>query len=189
MKYDKKKWIIDKIELKMMDVNSSYFLKGIEYFNNAIHGIITSTNKSTLEAKYYYLKGNINNWTICDSINLDFRNPQMRWGYYKLYTNNDLYLYSVGLLGCWKMTNDKWEKILQYNGELYDITGMSNNYLITCSAFKTLKYFDGSSWQDFSHVLKVTDPQFVFNNVWSNGFETIVVGQSNDSKLIVWRGR
>jgi hypothetical protein len=134
----------------------------------------------------------MNNWSIVDSVKMNFTNPQMKWGYYKLFTKTNLSLYSVGLRGCWKFSNLAWENLLFYDGVLYDISGESDIYLIVCSAFKTLKFFNGSTWQNFSENLKVYDANFVFKNVWTNGYETFICGYGNfgaKEKLVVWRGK
>ncbi|MFA7421009.1 MAG: hypothetical protein WCZ90_15105 [Melioribacteraceae bacterium] len=188
MKYDKTKWNIDYVKINF-SYDAQYFLKGIEIFQEGTYLIATTVNQVTLDETYYYVKGKMNQWTIVDSVKLNFVNPQMKWGNYKLFTGLNLSLYSTGLLGCWKLAANNWVNIYNYDGILYDITGESDNYLILCSAFKTLMHYNGNNWQDFSSSLNVTDPGFVFNNVWTNGYEAIITGYKDGDKVIVWRGK
>lgn len=188
MKYDKTKWITDKIELKK-EKNINYFIKSIALSSGQIHFIISSINMVSLDETYYYGRKEESTWRLMDSVLLR-PNTKMRWGNFKLFYNTKLY--SVGLQGVWKQNDSNWEKIHDYNGELYDMTGISADYLLVASAYKTFKFFNGINWIDLGNMLVNSSPTFTFRTVYTNGYETFLAGEGmfgNKEKLVVWRGK
>ncbi|MFA7421133.1 MAG: hypothetical protein WCZ90_15735 [Melioribacteraceae bacterium] len=188
MKYDKTKWIADRIDLKKeKDIN--YFIKSIEATNNQIHFIISSIDLVTLDETYYYGRREAEAWKLMDSV-LMRPNSRMKWGNFKLFYERELY--SVGLQGAWKYSNGSWEKIAEHDGEFYEITGTSNDYLVVASAYRTLKYFNGINWLDVSNLFVKANSSFTFRAAWTNGYETFIIGEGafgNTEKLVVWRGK
>lgn len=188
MKYDRTNWTSSYAHLPV-PLKSNQFFKSIREYAGEIYLIASTITLNDLVETYYYVKGNMNKWTIVDSMRIDSPIAKIKWGNFNLFSTNGSNLYSVGLQGCWKLNDNSWEKVFSHNGELYDISGPNNNYLITCSAFKTLKYYNGSGWIDFSLSLNVNEPYFRFINVSTNGYETFIVGYLREDRLIVWRGK
>ncbi len=190
MKYDKtsNKWNVSYIKMSF-NYDSEFFIKNIAVINKDLYATAAAMNLKTLEEMYYFVKGKFENYTLVDSIKLDFtQSSNLKWGNWRLINEGETGLFSSGLGGCWKYLNSNWIKILNYDGEIYDITGFNTNYLVACGAFKTILFYNGSSWSNFSNSLKVFDNGFKFRCVFTNGFETFIAGYGKENKLIVWRG-
>ena len=192
LKYDKTKWIADTIKIKF-NYPVEYFLKSIAYYNGNIYVLASSQNTSTLKQKYFYTRGNIGNWTIADSMFFDSPTSEIKWGNFGLYNlqgNGELYTY--GLSGIWKLNGTAWQKFFDFDGEIYGMNGISNSYIIAVSAYKRIYFYNGSNWESISDLFNVSDPTFEFWNVWTDGYETVIVGfgvVNGIQKTLVWHGK
>jgi hypothetical protein len=189
LKYDGKKWTTDIIELNLSN-DISYWLKSVEYYNGKIYVLASTASKITLKEKYYYLYRSTNNWIVADT--MTFGIDKIKWGIYGLHSGRNNDLYSYGLEGVWKYSNDHWNSIFALSYQIYDMCAVNSNYMFAAGPFCNLFCYDGTAWDNISSLFKVTDPNLVFNNVWSDGYETIVVGYGvieGVQKTIIWHGK
>lgn len=189
MKFDRFKWIIDEVPL-IMPSEATFFLQSIEYHNKQIYTLISTFNKKTLEEKYFYAKGTIKNWSIMDSLVVSSK-TNIQWGYRKLFSNNEK-LYSVGLFGIWSYDGDKWINIKNVNGAINNLYFNNNNYILAVGDFQKFLFFDGLVWTNHNPLFNINDPNFTYQNAWTNGYETFICGYGNfgkEEKLVVWRGK
>jgi hypothetical protein len=191
LKYSDNKWVADTIKIAFQS-STEYFLKSVEYYNDKIFVLASTQNTSTLIEKYYYLYGDIKNWTLADSIVLDSPSAVIKWGYRGLYSINFGNLYSYGLSGIWIYEGKTWSKELDVDGSINGIYGNNKNYLIGAGDFQNIFFSDGNNWNDIKDLFSITDVTFVFKNAWTNGYETIIVGYGTVDglqKTIIWRGK
>ncbi|MCL5030509.1 MAG: hypothetical protein M1480_15970, partial [Bacteroidetes bacterium] len=186
LKYDKIKWIADTV--KILNYNpSDYFLKSIEYYNGKIY-LLASIGGT----RYANLTGDIKNWTLADTMRLTSPTSVIKWGNMGLYKSSDGQLYTYGLRGIWSMTNSGWEKIFDFDGEIYGMYGASKNYLLGVSGYRSVCFFDGFNWNSIGNLFNVSDPTFEFKNVWTDGYEIFLVGFGTINgidKTIIWHGK
>ncbi len=190
LKYSNYNWVVDTVKINF-NYSVEFFLKSITYHNNNIFIIASSLNKNTLKQKYFFLKGDIKNWNIIDSMSLDSPSSEIKFGNFGLFNFQDNFLFSYGLEGIWAFKNNNWEKIFNLNGEVYGMYYLDNNYILAGSAFKKIFFFNGNSWENISDHFNVNDPYFVFKNIWTNGEEIFIAGYtfSGIQKTIIFHGK
>ncbi|MEW6195631.1 MAG: hypothetical protein AB1521_10800 [Bacteroidota bacterium] len=193
MKYDNNTWAVDTINVgyKKNHPDAEYLLRSITYYNNQVHVLGGIYHSSLQRYINYHFKGYMNNWELLDSMIIDSPSSIIKWGYLGLYETTNK-LFSYGSLGIWEYQNSNWAKIYDYNGEIYEIYGQSNQYLLAVSAFRTVLFYGGNNWERIDELLNVDDPHFSFRNVWTNGNEIIIAGDgfiNGVQKTIVWHGK
>jgi hypothetical protein len=70
--------------------------------------------------------------------------------------------------------------------------GMNENYLIAVGDFQQVLFYNGSNWENIVDLFRLTDPNLVFKNVWTDGYETFIMGrnfQGYPTKTIIWHGK
>lgn len=193
MKYENNTWLADTINVGYQQTHpeAEFLLRSIISYNNQVH-ILGGLYHSELQLYInYHFKGYMNNWEMLDSMIIDSPSSIIKWGDLGLYetTNN---FYSYGSLGIWEYQNSNWKKIYDFNGEIYEMYGQSNKYLIAVSAYRTVLFYNGNTWERIDELLNVDDPHFSFRNVWTNGYEIIIAGDGNIDgvqKTLVWHGK
>ena len=191
LKYTQGRWISDIIKISFA-YPAEYFLKSIESYNNKIYILASSMNTNTLVEKYFYITGDMKNWTIADSMTLDSPSSIIKWGYRGIYSYNFNKLYSYGLGGIWQYNDGLWNKLLETDGAINGITYTDENYLLAVGDFQKILFYNGSTWTNVNDLFHVKDPYFVFKNVWTNGYESFMVGytfQGNPQKTIIFHGK
>jgi hypothetical protein len=189
MKYDKSKWIVDTLKMNF-NSETAYYLNTISYFNNRVNLLLTTIDIKSLIQTYYFVYGSIGKWTIADSMKFIFPN-EVKWGNLGLFSINNSF-YSYGLQGIWININDEWIKKNNFDGEIYDMFGVSENYIFATSAFNNVIFYDGSYWDNIKDLFRLNDPYAIFRNGWTNGKETfIIVDTISDrkQKVIVFHGK
>ncbi|MFA7420871.1 MAG: hypothetical protein WCZ90_14405 [Melioribacteraceae bacterium] len=189
MKYDKTKWIVNQVKLKKPE-QVDYFNKSIAENKGKILFLISSVDKITLEEKYYYASGTLDNWVIIDSMTITNKGS-IKWGYRNLFSSSNQHLYSCGMAGIWSYENSQWKLVSEASGAINNIFSDSDVYTIAVGDFKKALFSNGITWSNFSNILNTNDSSFVFKNVWTNGYETFICGYGNfggKEKLVVWRG-
>lgn len=194
MKYENNKWIADTIKIgyKQTYPEVEYFLRSIEeydYRQSVIAWIGDIDRKRNI---YYYITGQIDNWSIVDSIVSELPIDVIRFGNFGVYPISNKKLYSYGSLGIWELRNAAWVKIYDFNSSIYDMYGASENYLLTVGAFRAVVFYEGASWERIENLLNVEDPYFSFTNVWTDGYGIIISGYGtvNDRQgTIIWYGK
>jgi len=189
MKYDKAKWNYEIFD-KYSGNSYEYFFKSIAFNDSKIQLLLTKINTNPWKETYYYINGNLNNWTLIDSLVIQTPNTVIKWGYRGLVANNSLWSY--GIFGVWKLENNIWVKKLSINNAINGLAVVSNNYGIGVGDSRSAFFFNGIGWVNITGIFNIKDPLFVFREVWSNGYETIIAGEGvfdKTEKLIVWRGK
>ncbi len=189
MKYDKTKWTYETFKIATLP-NSELFFKSVSFFNNKVHLLLTTIKDNPWTEKYYFINGQAKNWTVIDSMIIDSPSAKIKWGYRGLHTG--VSLWSHGIYGLWKLDGNIWTQILNINNSIDGLYESATNYLIAVGDYKTARFFNGTNWSNISSLFNVSDPTFIFRNVWSNGYETFICGYGNfgtKEKLVVWRGR
>ena len=194
MKYDKTKWIADTIKVGYLDKypDAGYLLKSVEYHKDRIYALGSVFDFDRRREVYYFFSGDINNWTIVDSMIIDSPSSTIKWGNRHLYASVMGKLYSVGLAGLWVYKNNNWEIHYNSGASLNGIYGINENYLIAVGDFQQVLFYDGNNWSDIRDLFHLIDPYFVFENVWTDGYETFIMGrnfQGYPTKTIIWHGK
>ncbi len=191
MRYENDKWNADTINLNLSN-DIAYWLNSIEYYDGKAYVLASTADKISYLEKYYYLSGNMNNFVVLDSMVFDSPSAIIKWGYLHLYSSTFQKLYSNGLSGVWEYKSKNWEKILDVRGTIHSVYGVAENYLLAVGDYDKVLFNDGSSWTSISDLLEIDDPTFVFNNVWTDGYEIIITGYgtvNNKQGTIIWHGK
>jgi len=191
MKYENNKWIADTINLNIND-DISYWLKSIDIFNGKTYILASAAHKIAYLEKYYFFSSYMDNYVVLDSMVFNSPSATIKWGYLQLYSSTFNKLYSSGLSGVWTYQDKTWDKILDVRGTINNLYGAEENYLIAVGDYNKALFNDGSVWMSITDLFKIDDPTFVFNNVWSDGYETIIVGYGTileKQKTIIWHGK
>ena len=194
LKYEGKKWITNTIKVGYLkqNFNVSYLLKSIEYYKNNLFVLANLYDSEKQREIYYYIYGDINNWTVADSMVIDSPNSIIKWGYYGLALSPTNELYSYGLSGVWRYVNNQWIIVFEPQYQIFGMYAFSSNYIFAVGAFNHAFYYNGTSWDNISEILRVSDPTFVYKNVWTNGYETFITGyttQGYPTKTIIFHGK
>jgi hypothetical protein len=187
MKYDKKKWIVDTVKISGFNQND-LFLYGMGYYNGKIH-ILSRNDQNT---QFAYLSGDIKNWTTHEIFRLTSDAKIIKWGTLGMFPIINSKFYSYGLSGIWQLNNSGWFQIYYFNYAIRDIYGPAENYILGVGAFRNVLFYDGNSWQNIGNIIKVGDPYFAFNNVWTDGYEIIIAGYETINgvqKTIIFHGK
>jgi len=188
LKYDGNKWNANTIKLNL-DYPNTYLLKSIAYFNNKAHILAITVNNNTLKQKYYFISGEINNFGIIDSFEAG---DKRKWGYYGLYVSPGNELFSHGPGGYWKYVNGQWQSYFSINYQMFGISLANENYILAAGAYQNLYWSDGVKWENISGLFNiVNDPPFTFKNVWTDGYETFIIGYNFQgmTSTFVWHGK
>ena len=188
LKYTDSKWISDTLQLTTSS-QIQYYLQSIQGLN-IITLLATTINNITLKQIYYYLRGDWQNFSIVDSMRIGIDNK--KWGYRGLYITSSDQLYSYGQGGVWSYTSGSWNNLLTVDGTVKGLSCVDNNYMVAVGDYNKLLFYNGSSWESISDLFPTDDSTFVFSNVWTNGYETIIVGYGTVDglqKTIIWHGK
>jgi hypothetical protein len=192
MKYDKTKWSTDYISIPGLTPrqNDSYAVNCIEYANNKINLSITFYSNEPYRHENYFLQGDMSNWKIIDTIKNHLAPYKKNWGTTKFVKSNNK-LFSFGCGGVWELKN-KWEvkQPLSYCG-VYGFEA-NDNYFLSSYQSNMLYFYDGISWKNISDRFNKIDAFFQYYSLWTNGYETFIVGHGSfgkEHKLVVWRGK
>ncbi|MFA7421967.1 MAG: hypothetical protein WCZ90_19950 [Melioribacteraceae bacterium] len=186
MKYDKTKWRSNVIKIPNLDPEQ-YFNKCIRFVNNEMY-ISISVKGYNNGNKYYFVGGTIDNWKLLDSMVLVNPNSIIKWGYYQFSVSNNK-LYSMGIGGLWNYESG-WQRKYNYSSALFDAWEASKDYILT-GGDDDIEFFNGSSWNNIKSIFKITTPNYRFRNVWTDGYESMIVGYDVfdlKPRIIVWRG-
>ncbi len=189
MKFDKTKWITDTIKINH-SFDSYYWLRRVEYFRNKIY--IIATVADSKKEIHYYISGDVNNWTIMDSMIIDSPSSIIKWGNRGIYSSTYGKLYSFGLSGSWVYEYDNWKRLYNSDASIIGMYGISENYLIAVGDFQQVLFYNGSNWENVVDLFHLIDQHLVFTNVWTNGYETFIIGYgfiSGSIKTIIFHGK
>jgi hypothetical protein len=189
MKYDKTKWIADTID--HLNPSTQCFIPSINFFNKNISFLVTTINNTTLKQIYYFYEKNDKGFSIIDSMRIGIENR--KWGDKGLSVDS-LYgnIYSYGQMGIWINNSGIWNNILSVSGSMNGMCCLKNDYLIAVGDFQKIFFYNGQSWNAINDLFHISDPNFVFANTWTNGFETFIIGfssQSYPTKTIIFHGK
>jgi hypothetical protein len=171
---------------------TEYFLRSIQSFNKKRYLIAWVIDFNRVKNIYYFIEGKLNNWEVVDSIVSEGRSNSITFGNRGIFHLDNNKLYTYGSLGLWYRINSEWIKLYDSSSSIYDVSGADAKYLLAVGPFKSITYYNGSYWEDLANLFSISDPEFVFNNVWTNGYQTVIAGYGNVdgiTKTIVWRGR
>lgn len=192
MKYDKTKWTSEYIYIPGLNPqpDEDYFIHCIEYLNGKINLSITFSSYKQRREEYFHVQGSMNNWVIKDSVKIQNPPHTNKWGTWSFVRSNNK-LYSFGCGGIWEL-KDKWEakhQISYCSTAGYEV---NENYFLAAYQFNQLYFYNGSTWTNIGSMFNNIDFSFAYHNVWSNGYETFIVGLGlfgREEKLVVWRGK
>ena len=191
MKYDKTKWIAGTIKVNRFS-DAGYFLSSVEFYKNKIHTISRVFDSKRGRDVYHYITGEINNWTIVDSMIIDQPYSIFKWGQWRLFSSEFGKLYSVGQQGIWLYNNIDWNTLYTISGTTYGISGPREDYLIAVGDFQKVLFYNGSNWENVANLFPQIDRNFVCRNVWTNGYETFIIGYgyiNGSTKTIIFHGK
>ncbi len=185
--YNGTTWNRDTINIGL-ESDSEFFIKGLARYDDETY-VLLSNFKSAYE-KYFFIKGNINNWQLIDSIYYDGNTFNIKWGYSDLYKSPWEKLYSVGPGGIWEWQSG-WSNILKLNFPIYGMYGVKENYLLAVGDFGHVYFYNGTTWEQLTEFAN-TSNYIVYTDVWTDGYEVIVLGHTVvgfPQKTIIWRGK
>jgi len=193
MKYSNNTWIINTIKVGYLNVhtNSEYLLRSIVPYNNKLRLLGGVYDPDLRRYVNYHFQGEMDNWEMLDSMIVESPASIIKWGDLGLFSSSNK-LYSYGLLGIWKYQNNGWQKVYNFDGEIYDIYSVTDDYIIAVSAFNKIFFYNGSIWQSISEIFKNNDPFFVFKKVNVVNKEIYIIGYgtiNNKDAVIIWHGK
>lgn len=184
------KWAADTIKISR-DPASSYWLREIECYRGKM-SIVAAVSDSKLKGEiFYYIEGDMNNWTIKDSFYINSPQSILKWGNFGLSSGNTGKLFTSGLGGIWEYDNGNWSQSHDARGTVYNVFAFRPDYMLAAGDYESILYFNGHRWENIFNLFPQADRYFVFKNVWTNGYETFIIGFTNDgfSKTLVWHGK
>lgn len=185
--YDGAIWKKDTLKIKIAS-GYPYFIKSIAKFNGKVF-LLVSSDAPYFE-KYYFVQGEMKNWTLVDSIYYDGTNFHIKWGYWGLYVSPFEKLYSYGPGGIWEWQNG-WINILKLNFPIRGMYGISSDYIFAAGDYGYVYFYDGTSWIQLTRFAE-TPSYLVYTDAWTNGYETFILGHTVNGwpqKTVIWRGK
>ncbi len=187
LQYTQGKWVADTIKIAGFNQNDCY-LYSMNYYDGKIY-LLARNDANT---QFAYISGDINHWTVMDMFPKTSSTDVIKWGTLGSFNVSNGKLYSYGLRGVWQLGSTGWNKMLDSDRAIRNISGPSEDYIIGVGAFKTVLFYNGGSWQSISDVIKENDSDFASNEVWTDGYEIIMAGYSTINgiqKTIIWHGK
>ncbi len=190
--YNGVNWKTVRVKLNLPTV-AEYFLRSIAVMNNTAYllaSVIDIANR--YKQRHYFIKGNMNNWTIADSMYYYNPSDKVLFGDKGLYIGPNKELYSYGLYGIWRYTGSSWEQ--SFRSADYIINGMielKSDYKIAVGDFGNVLFYDGSIWNILKNLNDGSN-NIHYQAVWTNGAEVFVIGYTGGAlpqKTIVWHGK
>ena len=188
--YDGTNWETDTARIPVSNIYT-YFHKDIAVYNGEIFLITSVYNTITYGNSYYFLRGNLHNWTVVDSLTFEGGNNTSKWGDWGFSVSEDGNLYSFGSGGVFRYEWDRWNQILNFNSRIESIYSINENYLIAVGDFGNAMFYDGTDWYDLT-ALQYEDHHNVYTAVWTDGYQAYVIGYTLvgwPMKTVVWHGR
>jgi hypothetical protein len=194
LKFDQTIWMADTIEVGYLQQypGASYSLYSIECHSNKVIVLGAVFDFERKRNLYYIFTGDINDWHLEDSFTIESPQSENKWGNFGLYKSTDAELFSYGAFGIWEKSDSQWNKIFNLDGEVYGMYRIDPTFTIAVSAFKRIYFSNGSSWESISDLFNITDNSYIFKNVWTNGYETFIVGygtHENFSGTTIFHGK
>ncbi len=188
--YDGNNWETDTARIPVSN-EYTYFHKDIAAYNGEIFIITTAYNTITYVNTYYFIRGNLHNWTVVDSLTFEGNNNMEKWGDWGFSVSEDGILYSFGSGGVFRYEQGRWNQILNFNSIIEDVYSINENYLIAVGDFGNAMFYDGIDWHDLM-ALQYEDHHNVYTAAWTDGYEVYIIGYTLigwPMKTVVWHGR
>lgn len=186
--YDGIKWERDKPKLNVPE-GAVFFINGIIVKENSTYLNVTSYDITNRRYVLFFLKGNFNNWTVLDS--MEIKNPQsiIKWGNWGISLGNEGSIYSFGDFGVWQYVNNEWVHIIPINYTMRSIYELKTNYKIAVGVYGMVLYNDGVTWHQLKNFFS-PGGNIHMTDVWTNGKEVFILGYTPwPNKTIIWRGK
>ncbi|MCL4548605.1 MAG: hypothetical protein M1495_08560 [Bacteroidetes bacterium] len=187
--YNGSTWKKDRINIPFLK-GAFYTLVSTTVYKNQTYALASIFDPQRSRELYYYVYGNINNWTIADSIVMDNPFSVIKWGYLGLYSSPFEKLYSYGPGGIWEWQNG-WINILKLNFPIRGMYGISSDYIFAAGDYGYVYFYDGTSWIQLTKFAE-TPSYLVYTDAWTNGYETFILGHTVNGwpqKTVIWRGK
>jgi hypothetical protein len=192
MKYDKTKWMTDVIKVSHYS-DDEYFLNTVTSYKEKVCSINHLFNFNRKREVYHLISGDIGNWIVVDSIVIDQPYSKFKWGEWRLFSSEFSKLYSVGQQGVWLYNNVDWNQLYQNSSTIYGISGPGEDYLIAVGDFQQVLFYNGISWENVVNLFpQIGYNNFVCRNVWTNGYETFIIGYgyiAGNIRTIIFHGK
>ncbi len=175
--FDGSIWQIDTIKISVEE-GRGYFLKNIIELN----GIPYVGGYKNMPLVQYFFKKEINSWITMDSAESD--EGVIKWGGALFYLSSEKHFYSTGSGGLFEYIDGNWENIFYLDTGIYGIYELvKNKYLMAEFRGKIYLYENGAFESIYSF-----DEQIGLKELWGNERECFVVGQIQNSTVIL-RGK
>lgn len=178
LKFDKTKWTANTIKVNHYS-DAEYFLQSVAYYKDKMHLIGIVSDAKRMKNVYYYITGDMDSWIITDSVVSDSPSSKIKWGDWNLNATNFGKFYSVGLEGIWAYSPNGWNQVYKIDSSIYGVSGISENYILAVGDFQQVLFFNGNTWENFVNLFPQINRNFVCMNVWTNGYETFIIGYGN----------
>ncbi len=170
---------------------SSYFINGILIKENITYLNIFVQDNTGKRYIFYFVKGNIKNWTVLDS--MEIKNPQsvIKWGNWGLSLGKEGSIYSFGDFGVWEYIDKSWVHIIPINYTMQNVFALSDNYRIAVGVYGMVWFNDGASWQQITKFFSPNGDVHIYD-AWTDGQEMFLLGNTTGAwpqKTIVWHGK
>jgi hypothetical protein len=170
---------------------SQYFLNGVVVMNNMIY--LTAYIYDSPKKRYihYFIRGNIGNWKIIDSMYVENPSSKIKFGNRGLYLSKEGELFSYGDLGVWKYNGSDWSHEIDLPYSFISVYSVKTNYTIAVGEFGHVFFYDGSTWTKLERFFRPMGGLNI-NDAWSDGKEVLLLANQTDQwpmKTIVFRGK
>jgi hypothetical protein len=166
-----------------------YFLNGVVVQNNIVY--MTADIYNSTRNIHYFIKGNMGNWAIADSMYLENPSSVIKFGNRGLYLSKDGELFSYGLYGLWKYNGTSWDHLINVTTDLIGVYSYNKNYTIAVGGLGYVFFYDGSTWTQLEKFYRADGSQNI-NDAWSDGKNVYLLGDLVDQwpmKTVVYRGK
>lgn len=187
--YNGNSWKSDKIKIPFLS-GAEFSLVSIAKHNNKTFVLASIWDSGRRENSYYFIHGNLNNWTVVDSMILDGSNHTLKWGIYGLHAASFGKLYSYGPGGIWEWNESNWFQVLNLNTSFKGFYAFRENYAFALGDFNYVYFYDGNSWTQLMNFAQTEE--IIYTDAWSNGKETFILGHTFGGwpqKTVIWRGK
>jgi len=187
--YDGIKWKKDTIVIIKKFPDNKYFINSLVKINEQINvSIYQYGGQSEIR---YFIKGNLNNWRVVDSIDYGAKDKSIKWGYWGFDVSPLKKLLSYGYEGIWEWDGKNWNHLLKIRYPVYGLFALNDNYIIAPGDFGIVYFFDGTNWEQLT-MFSQTQSYLVYTDAWTNGYEAFILGHTIDGwpqKTVIWRGK
>ena len=172
--YDGSNWELDTIKITVEE-GRYFFLKNIIELN----GIPYVGGYKNMPLVNYFFKKETNSWITIDSSESD--EGIIKWGAALFYLGSGDHFYSTGSGGLFECVNDNWENIFHLDTGIFGISECVEKRYLLAEVYGKIYLYEN---EVFNNIYQLNE-QVIFKGLWGNEKECFVVGQVQNSTVIL----